>query len=69
MTPGRLRAGLFTACVAITLALPATATAAHKYYVSPDGSDAANGMMKKSAWRTLDRVNSHTFAAGDRILL
>lgn len=69
MTAGRLRAGLLTACVAISLAWSATATAADKYYVSPDGNDAADGRSQKSAWRTLDRVNRHTFAAGDRIVL
>jgi hypothetical protein len=69
MTSGRLRAGLLTACVAITLASSATATAADKYYVSPDGNNAADGRSQKSAWRTLDRVNRHTFAAGDRIFL
>jgi uncharacterized protein YfaP (DUF2135 family) len=69
MAAGRLRAGLLTACVAIMLAWSATATAADKYYVSPDGNNAADGSKKKSAWRTLDRVNRHTFAKGDRIFL
>ena len=40
------------------------------YYVdSVGGSDAADGLSEKRAWRSLDRVNAGTFAGGDRILL
>jgi hypothetical protein len=60
---------LFTACVAATLAWSTTATAGTKYYVSPTGDDTADGTSKKKAWRTLERVDQHIFAAGDRILL
>jgi hypothetical protein len=66
---GRPRAVLLVAWVAITLAWSATATAAGSYYVSPAGNDNADGTSKKTAWRTLDRANQHTFAPGDRLLL
>lgn len=40
------------------------------YYVdSVRGSDANDGRSANRAWRTLDRVNTGTFAPGDRILL
>jgi hypothetical protein len=59
----------FHPCVAATLAWSATASAGHKYYVSPTGDDTADGRSKKEAWRTLDRVAMQTFAAKDRLLL
>ena len=44
----RRRAILLTACIAIVLAWSATsATAGHKYYVSDDGDDDADGTSKK----------------------
>ena len=40
------------------------------YYIdSMHGDDAANGLSARHAWKSLDRVNSGEFAAGDRILL
>ncbi len=40
------------------------------YYLdSVRGDDSADGMAPTHPWRTLDRVNSGEFAAGDRILL
>jgi len=59
----------FTACVAATLAWSPIASAGQKYYVSPTGNDNADGTTKKKAWRTLDRVAMHTFAAKDQLLL
>ncbi|MCR4860054.1 MAG: right-handed parallel beta-helix repeat-containing protein [Bacteroidales bacterium] len=38
------------------------------YFVSPDGNDAASGLSVKDAWRSIDKVNSVVFQAGDRIL-
>jgi hypothetical protein len=56
--------------MAIMLSWSATsATDGHIYYVSSDGNDDADGRTKQGAWRTLDRVARHTFAAGDRLLL
>jgi hypothetical protein len=58
-------------CVIIMLAWSAvSATAARTYYVSsPAGNDNADGTSRTTAWRTLARANTHTFAAGDRLLL
>ena len=41
----------------LTLALAASAQD-KTYYVSPDGNDAASGLSIKSAWKTIDKVNS-----------
>ncbi len=38
------------------------------YYVSNDGDDANDGQTPSSAWRTLTRVNSMTFAVGSAVL-
>lgn len=51
-----------------TVLLPISATRAASYYVSPTGSDANPGTRSRP-WRTLLRVNSNKFSAGDRILL
>jgi hypothetical protein len=42
---------------------------AQTYYVSPSGNDTANGLSKKTAWRTLERASQQQFIAGDRLLL
>ena len=39
--------------------------AAHTYYVSPSGNDTANGLTKKTAWRTLSRASQQVFIAGE----
>jgi hypothetical protein len=50
-------------------ALSAAQLHAATYYVDPvDGNDYYNGTSQSTAWRTLTRVNSKTFAAGDRLL-
>ncbi|RIH63746.1 right-handed parallel beta-helix repeat-containing protein [Mariniphaga sediminis] len=38
------------------------------YYISPDGNDDNTGLTKKTAWKTLERVNRETFHPGDAIL-
>ncbi len=38
------------------------------YYVSPGGDDANAGTSELLAWRTILKVNSRNYAAGDRIL-
>ncbi|HEX6358784.1 right-handed parallel beta-helix repeat-containing protein [Actinophytocola sp.] len=52
---------------------PANAAASEggtRYYVDAvRGSDDASGRSRAGAWRSLDKVNSTTFAPGDRILL
>jgi hypothetical protein len=39
------------------------------YYVSNAGNDANNGLTTSTAWATLAKVNSFTYAANDRVLL
>jgi len=39
------------------------------YYVSASGSDLNDGLSESSSWKTISKVNSSTFNAGDRILL
>ena len=47
-----------------------TSPAASTYYVdSANGNDANSGLTAGSAWASLDRINSGTFAPGDKILL
>src|ERR1700730_14199228 len=38
------------------------------YYVSPTGSDRANGRSPASAWRSVSRVNHARFHPGDTVL-
>ncbi|MEM7656427.1 MAG: right-handed parallel beta-helix repeat-containing protein [Bacteroidota bacterium] len=39
------------------------------YYVSPSGSDLADGLGPGTAWQSLHQVNNHPIQAGDSILL
>jgi parallel beta-helix repeat protein len=39
------------------------------YYVRNGGNDSADGRTHATAWASLNRVNSHAFAAGDSVLL
>lgn len=41
---------------------------AKNYYISPDGNDANTGLSKKSAWASIEKVNSAIFQPGDAIL-
>lgn len=41
---------------------------ATNYYVKSGGSDAANGLTDGTAWETITKVNSFSFASGDSIL-
>ncbi len=50
-----------------TLALAITANATN-YYLSATGNDAAAGTSPSTAWKTLSKINSFTFAANDSIL-
>src|SRR4051812_7861898 len=48
-------------------ALPQAATAA-TFYVDPTGSDANPGTSQAAPWRSVAKVNAHTFAPGDSVL-
>lgn len=52
--------------VIVAVALSANAT---NYYVSTSGNDASAGTSPATAWRTLYKVSTFTFAANDSILL
>lgn len=58
-------------CIGLYLNFPQEVSAAGTiYYVdSVSGNDGNNGTSTASAWRTLSKVNSTTFAPGDQILL
>ena len=53
---------------ALSALLASAATHAATYYVKPDGSDAANGMSHATAWKTVSKVNAHSFNRGDDVL-
>jgi hypothetical protein len=53
----------------IVAALASTAGAATYYVDGSAGDDARDGLSPANAWRSLDKVNAHTFEAGDNILL
>ena len=57
-------------CVILAVfALAVAQLQAVMYYVdSVDGNDTNNGTSEGTAWKTLTKVNSKTFAAGDRLL-
>lgn len=44
------------------------ATTGTIYYVSPDGSDSNTGKSQTSPWKTINKLNSVVFVAGDTIL-
>lgn len=52
----------------IILIFSKTGVFAAKYYVSPNGSDAADGLSSDSPWRTIEKVNLQEFKSGDEIL-
>jgi parallel beta-helix repeat protein len=65
----RSRVKTFLAGLAFSLAtLFAAQAQAHTYYVSSIGNDDNTGRSKKSAWKTVVRVNRDAFQAGDSIL-
>lgn len=54
--------------ITIILFLLLQTTYATNYYVSNSGDDANNGNSRGTSWRTLNKVNSASFRAGDSIL-
>ncbi|MFC8302611.1 hypothetical protein ACFUCV_02885 [Specibacter sp. NPDC057265] len=65
-----MRAGAALVAAGGLMALSsAPASAANTtYYVAATGNDSANGTSQSTAWRSLAKVNSMTFGAGDQIL-
>lgn len=56
----------FALFVSLFILLPLPLRAA-TYYVSLNGDDSRSGLSPNEAWRSVARVNRHTFSAGDRI--
>ena len=52
--------------ILLFISLSANAT---NYYVANAGNDSNNGLTLATAWKTISKVNSSTFNAGDSILL
>lgn len=48
---------------------PQPRTTPQTMYVSPTGSDTADGLTPETAWQTLDRVNAEPLIPGDHVLL
>lgn len=46
----------------------AVAVRALIYYVSASGNDSNSGTSASAAWRTIKKVNAHSFEAGDQVL-
>jgi hypothetical protein len=57
----------FLVIVALTMSAPAMAKTV--YYLSPQGSDAANGLSPATAWRTINKINASNFGPGDSLLI
>lgn len=56
----------FSVCVLLAVALSVQATTYH--VDSQGGDDARDGTSQSLAWKSLERVNSHTFQPGDHLL-
>jgi hypothetical protein len=56
-----------TAILSFVLILLTTSAEAATYYVSTSGSDTNSGTSQNKAWKTLGKVNSSSFIAGDVI--
>ena len=48
---------------------PARAASGRVFYLSPNGSDQADGLSQATAWKTLARAGQAQYQPGDRILL
>src|SRR3954471_17978546 len=68
VTVRRTRSALLASTAALTLAAAAgSARAADTYFVSPTGSDNADGLTPQTAWKSVAKVNGTTFAPGAQI--
>lgn len=71
-TPRTVAIAAAAAVAAAGLFVPAIASAAEgtTYYIDPSsGSDSSSGTSTSTAWRTVDRATSATFAPGDSVLI
>jgi hypothetical protein len=53
--------------LAAVFGLATASVLATDYYVSPSGNDGNSGTSPASPWKTIAKVNSFTFSAGDRV--
>jgi uncharacterized repeat protein (TIGR02543 family) len=61
---------LYLFCIFAFTILPQAACFAMEYYVDAGGgNDGNSGLSTAAAWKTIAKVNTSSFAAGDRILL
>ncbi|MFN3531673.1 MAG: hypothetical protein ACK41Q_04045 [Candidatus Brocadia sp.] len=54
-------------CLVILIVCISTGGKATDYYVNPEGDNTNTGTSPSTAWRTISRVNAHTFKPGDNI--
>ncbi|MEP7377737.1 MAG: PKD domain-containing protein [Chitinophagaceae bacterium] len=52
----------------LTFLLIGTVVHASNYYISPSGNDNNNGTSPSTPWKTIVKINNHTFLPGDAIL-
>ncbi len=67
MSGGRFLSVLVS--IGILMAITTCSSATVYYVDSAAGSDSHSGTSSSAPWKTLAKVNSHSFAAGDQILL
>ena len=53
----------------LVVSFSSSAMAATTYYLSPLGSDGADGRSPTSAWKSIQKVNTWSFQPGDKLLL
>jgi hypothetical protein len=53
----------------IAVLAPTPAAANSVYYLSPQGSDASDGMSPATAWQTIAKINGGPFGPGDSLLI
>lgn len=66
MSPDKSRIKCLTSLIVILL--PVFITSCNKFYISSSGSDEASGRSPRSAWKSIEKVNSMDFSPGDEIL-
>ncbi|SLM28691.1 exported hypothetical protein [Desulfamplus magnetovallimortis] len=64
----KINLGIGFGIIMISLCLFSGTGYAETYYVKNSGNDKSSGLDDKNAWRTIDKVNSFEFSAGDVVL-
>ena len=58
----------YSSIFSFTTLAAALTTTSKTYYIDPSGNDANDGKTPATAWATISKINSSTFAPGDSIL-